>query len=256
VDAAIIASTTNLNDIITPGTYRTGAAADATLALNYPVAGRHLILMVLAGTTTVYRVQEAHTASSTDNGSVFYRRVQLNGVWQPWKVYSSARVDQTAGRVIYQWDDVNNREQLIYGDTGWRDITSLLLGDFVAPATAPRFAIRRIGNSVSFSARINPAASIATTNRSVGRKLLASYPTGFSPSPYESYNILGSGSVDTPSKAIVQIANLSTLDELWVYGDQGTWNTADIIQVRGTWLTELAWPTALPGSALGSIPNI
>lgn len=32
-------------------------------------------------------------------------------------------VDQTAGRVIKVWDYLNNREQLIYGDTGWKTAT-------------------------------------------------------------------------------------------------------------------------------------
>lgn len=35
------------------------------------------------------------------------------------------RVDQTAGRTVTVWDYLNNREQVIYADTGIQDITAL-----------------------------------------------------------------------------------------------------------------------------------
>lgn len=36
------------------------------------------------------------------------------------------RFSESAGRTVTAWDYINNREQLIYGDTGWRDVSSLL----------------------------------------------------------------------------------------------------------------------------------
>lgn len=50
---------------------------------------------------------------------------KANAVTRP--VFRSLlQIKETAGRTVSVWDYLNQREQLIYGDTGWRDVSSLL----------------------------------------------------------------------------------------------------------------------------------
>jgi hypothetical protein len=117
-----ITSGTNANTITTPGVqYVSGGWA--TTALNWPVASLDGILESFNRGSTSYVTQMFTPLSSTNR--VIYVRRCINGTWASWRALSSQRIDQTAGRAIYTWDDVNNREQLTYGDTGMRDITSL-----------------------------------------------------------------------------------------------------------------------------------
>lgn len=52
-------------------------------------------------------------------------------------------VDQSAGRVVKVWDYLNNREQLIYGYTGVRDISALVTG------LSGQVLLSRDGNNVT-----------------------------------------------------------------------------------------------------------
>jgi len=163
------------------------------------------------------------------------------GNWQPWRAFTAQRVDQTAGRAIYTWDDVNGREQLIYGDTGWREIASDLLNG----VTASYVRIRRLGSLVSlvFQNVVPPGTSSVD---------FISIPTGFRPTNHPAayyptrpalsltYQnlLLKPGSPDVVALTLNGYAS----------GHGGfsfglSWTTAD------------AWPTSLPGSANGSIPN-
>ncbi|WLV27497.1 minor tail protein [Pseudomonas phage Hadban] len=54
-------------------------------------------------------------------------------------------VKEIAGRTVSVWDYLNKREQLIYGDTGWRNIGA----DLINGVTASTALIRREGNIVS-----------------------------------------------------------------------------------------------------------
>lgn len=54
-------------------------------------------------------------------------------------------VKETAGRTVTVWDYLNNREQLIYGETGKRNI----LGDLIG-ATGGQATLSRSGNMVQF----------------------------------------------------------------------------------------------------------
>lgn len=74
-------------------------------------------------------------------------------------------VDQTAGRVVKVWDYLNNREQLIYGDTGWK--TATLINGWAGTAQ-----YRRVMNRVTVKFR-NMAGSAATSTS------FLNLPTGY-----------------------------------------------------------------------------
>lgn len=241
----------NLNTITIPGLYRTTSGANTTLANNYPVNNNGGILVVTE-MATGYVVQTYESLNGTaQSGSVTYKRQLANSVWTSWKAYHSTRVDQTAGRVIYQWDDVNARDQMIYGDTGWRDIMSLLAPAMVAAALAPKFAIRRIGNRVLLAMRASPAAATIGTARNNGMTLLNPIPVGFVTGNNHGYVMTGSGCVDTPFKCIIQGGALSTLNQFMIFGNSSAvWASGEVAMIAAEWTTDDPWPTTLPGTTI------
>lgn len=58
----------------------------------------------------------------------------------------SYTVSETVGRTVTVWDYLNNREQMIYGDTGWRDVSSWVRTD--RGYTVSLIQVRRVGGTV------------------------------------------------------------------------------------------------------------
>lgn len=140
-------------------------------------------------------------------------------------------VSQSAGRVITVWDYLNNREQLVYGDTGVRDIAASL-----PTMTEGTARIRRNGSAVSLAI---DTAKFSNT----GTFTLASViPPGFRP------DMNFNGFAVQLSGADGYRASITTAGNLAIYSYSGGW-------VRGylTWTTADTWPTALPGTAVGGV---
>lgn len=231
--------TNNLNTITASGLYRQDNSANATLANNYPVVAPGVLTVYerVAGTSLVQNYQTI-TGTLSYEARVFYTRVLQGGVWSPWRAYASSRVDQTAGRVIYQWDDLNNREQLIYGDTGIRRVET----DFKNGWTASIASLRRVGNVVTMGVyNINPTARTADIAYTV--------PTGFRPAAYGG-NIAFPVSHTTAGTAFTQITSVGDM-----YPNVSAISANGYICV-GNWTTADSWPTTLPGTAAGTIPNL
>lgn len=140
-------------------------------------------------------------------------------------------VKETAGRTVSVWDYLNNREQLIYGDTGARNILQSFNS---VDLTAGRIQIRRSGSEVELifygvkPLGYNPASPI-----------LATLPAGFRPTTALLYNTPFYGTTGNGNRCIVN-GNGTLQIYAWVDG-----NT-----VYGTlkWQTSDPWPTTLPGS--------
>jgi hypothetical protein len=228
--------TADLNTITADGIYRQATTANATLAANYPLANTIGVLYVNQASGALYVQQTFYPMASTPARS-FYTRVMSNGVWQPWRAYGSQRVDQAAGRAMYTWDDVNQREQLFYGDTGVRRIETLFINGW----TAAIASLRRTNSIVQLGLyNVSPSAQTAPTAYTL--------PSGFRPAGFggnicfptregSNWSVLvvnGAGDVQPSTVALNSIGAIHLL----------TWSTAD------------AWPTTLPGSASGSIPNL
>ena len=234
----------NLNDVLTPGMYKAEVGAVRTVANNYPAEGFSGTLEVQTRVTSTPSVIQKYIpvyGVAAREGNIFYQRVLQAGVWSPWRTYAAQRVDDTAGRAIYTWDDLAGREQLIYGDTGTRDMSSLLANGWTL-GTDGLVTLSRNGSMVTFRAR-NLVGTAATTN-----VVIPSLSTGFKP---------------ITNGLRVPIITFTGTDWLTVRSYE-----ADISLTRGntygnqyygveaSWMTQNPWPTKLPGTAVGSIPNL
>lgn len=233
----------HLDTITTAGNYRQTQGPDATLAQGYPVPSvgilnvRTRIPASDAYGPSVIQEYSPIFGTPASESRVLYRRTQTGKVWQPWQAFSSQRVDNTAGRAIYTWDDRDSREQLIYGDTGKRIISSLMnpeLGVVVAK-------LRRVMHEVELQIQINKPNGMA------GKVTLLEngIPAGFRNQHTISGFVGGSSGkqylIDYGG-ATMSIADVAT--------------AANSMFILAKWTTTDAWPTTLPGTADGGIPNL
>lgn len=227
--------TTDLNSIKSAGLYRQDSGAEATSGRNYPItSGGTLSVMEMAGTN--YLVQSFYPVKGdTSAGRTIYRREFATPNWSSWRAHNATRVDQTAGRAIYQWDDVNNREQLIYGDTGWRDISSLMINGW----TGTLF-IRRSNQTVTLYGMLNG------TSRTSDHFIATASISGFKPRPNTPF-----GTAQNVSNDTIKVLNNDATD-LFITSGAATTYTLYATYLVGDTVT---WPSTLPGSASGTVPN-
>lgn len=241
----LLAVDTNLNQILVSGIYRQPSTPNGTT--NYPMtaAGILTVFERLNDATYYSVIQEYYPVNTVMGSGVSYRRYYYsNSTWTPWRAFTSTRVDQTAGRAIYQWDDVNGRDQLLYGDTGPRDIRNdqawvdALFPTNIVPNAGNIVRVRRVGYEVELLVALdkNATGSISSAN---------AFPLGFRPAL--PVNAMGSNS----GLVLVRV----------YHGGGATginWNStavATAASVTMKYTTADPWPTTLPGSAIGSIPN-
>jgi hypothetical protein len=220
----------DLNAVRTAGVYRLSATQSALLLKNYPRDTDTGVLVVhnrTADTNTTD--QEWITFSGTNGTAGRYIRQYNNGTWSAWRYMPSHRVDQTAGRAIYEWDDLNQRDQLVYGDTGWRNVTAL------GATSAGNVYLRRYGSTVTLQWN----AWAASAGSSIG-----DMPTGFRPFAPVYLPIIH------PVSRGVRAWLLNT------NGSNAIVNAAvdEVFNTSATWQTTEAWPTTLPGTAFGALP--
>lgn len=133
-------------------------------------------------------------------------------------------MDQSVGRVVKVWDYQNSREQLVYGDTGWRNVSSLLVNGWTGTVR-----IRRVGDLVYlrvYALNGVNATSATFMNGITGfRDVLSKFtlPSGVGIDIGSSYALSAPiGSVTSTSRY-----------------EQAIWPTFDT-----------TWPTTLPGVAV------
>lgn len=142
-------------------------------------------------------------------------------------------IDQTAGRTVKVWDYINNREQLIYGDTGDRDISALLVN-----ATG-RVVISRAGNTVTLD-----IMAVAPTSDLASGGTFITIPAGFRPAVRRDLPL--------PTNATASSSrSMFVLDS----GAMGVWApaTTDSYRISLSYRTANPWPTSLPGTAVGAV---
>ena len=156
----------------------------------------------------------------------------ISGVANPSEPVKRYTIDETAGRTVTVWDYLNNREQLIYGDTGWRNVTALTT-DTTYSTTGGTF-MRRVGNTV-FVDVVGATSAIAGTGAKID---LLTLPNGFRASR-ETTSVTLSGNSPL-SRALTN-----------PYGGFSFYSVPNgqNFAVAMSWGTTNPWPTSLPGVA-------
>lgn len=247
-----IAAGTDLNTITETGLYHQGDSTQATTALNYPLhlhGGTLEVMYYGNGNPTNVEQRYTPTFGGTNGlgGKVFYTRRSFNGSWAgAWNRYAYSRMDSTAGRAMYSWDEQNSREQLVYGDTGRRNIyadadwkAALEIPGSLDFNTAQLVSIRRTLYTVELFVAYDKAAA-GTVTATTG------FPVGFRPA--QPFHVLGANSA-------------MTLFRAYNGGGASTFSFNSTTAVPAcsfqiTYTTNDAWPTALPGTAVNAISNL
>lgn len=234
-------STNNLNTIIAPGLYWQASSANAIPANNYPAisgSDRRGTLTVTRWASASWAVQQSFESFASVAGEVrISRRTQVSdGTWTAWKTFNTARVDLTSGRAMYMWDDANQRDQMIYGDTGWRDLTPLV-------GTAAWLRTRRMGNTVwVWGAAINLAAVAPS-------EVMFVLPAGFRTGSNSINALIGR---DGTAFCIFEVNLNGNLKAPFTGSTPRTTDYYFMVSFP----TSESWPTSLPGTASGFIPNL
>lgn len=210
--------------------YQTDNAA--TIANGYPAETfiGEIHSTRISHTRALYR---AYPVNWQIAGNYFYEAGFTDGVLGPWKLFTSTRVDDTAGKAIYQWDPTAGKEQMIYGDTGKRRIEQLLINGW----TGAYFAISRVGTTVSIYGTglnsLNSTSPIAIV-----------IPEGFRANgvsagvmPLSGAFTSTAGSTPVPSRTVYSTGNLEISSTV-----------AASIVISAIWTTSDPWPTTLPGT--------
>jgi hypothetical protein len=217
----------HLDTILASGVYRQDDGSKASPALGYPYSNSGGILLVFERIVNTSVQQDWRPQTRPE---LIFTRTYSSGTWTAWKVHAATRVDTTAGRAIYQWDNVNDREQLIYGDTGKR-----ILNSFIPNAGSGNVLLSRTGQMVTLL--LGDFQDTTAGTNIVWTNLI---PAGFRPANWVYMPI--------PSSRVLVIQNGGTV----TCGQ----HSGTVYQGSISWRTDEAWPTTLPGTASGVIPNI
>lgn len=160
------------------------------------------------------------------------------GQWSIANMDQRYTVTETAGRVVKVWDYVNGREQLVYGESGLRDITAL------APnITAGKLYLTRSGNEVSLL--FSDVVMGGATGSAYDMIAAGGIPVGFRPPVTHWYN-----GIDGPPG----LRRIGVASSGWVPVYLSP-VPSDFYRGKVSWSTQQAWPVSLPGTAVGTIPN-
>jgi len=227
----------DLDNIITVGLYEvaTPSGSSAATANHYPYAEAGS-MTVTPSTTGGVLIQ-----TYTTNTKGIYVRRRFSSLWSPWRHFGSSRMDTSAGRAMYAWDEVNQRDQLIYGDTGLRNVGGSIRN--TVTTTGGTLYLRRDGRTICLHVvGINFAA---TASGAVNFIDVGVMPVGFR-------------TILTGLRAaFTSAAGESRIVEAVSDGSVVIYNPTMNVPYSGTLIyqTNDAWPATLPGSSFGSIPN-
>jgi hypothetical protein len=158
-------------------------------------------------------------------------------------------VDETVGRRAFTWDAANGRWQMTYGDTGWRGISADLLNSWAGSATG--VSIRREGNTVTVAVGYRLDGSSATSD------VFYAVPTGFLRSTLVTGATILAGTLMEGSNAGIAASYTALALVGFESASYDLQCQSRNLALTGylSWHTADAWPTSLPGTAVGSIPS-
>lgn len=266
-----IGTTTNLNDVTTPGTYNVTALATGTLAKNYPHNNFAGMIEVSYNPTPARTMQRATFYRSDTKDFGVYVRSATSGNWGAWTpaatmtgsgapppgsgVVGSEYYDFDATNGASVWRRASSGWVIESGDTGWRNVASLAdSATFDFATTVPGGSYlrwRRIGSVVHLAVRVPLAESAVGTPLGTRRNGLINgslFSLGTTTNSY-----ISQGYVDISSIAMCSLTNSSTATRLDVQPISATGNvssspTSRVIGGTVSWVTNDAWPTTLPGT--------
>ena len=167
--------------------------------------------------------------------------VGAGGIWAMPGVPISAmgsHTDESVGRRVFTWDGVNSRWQMIYGDTGWRDVSTLFTGSWLG-----NWNVRRI-NSVVYHNLFNVRSGTgAVWNAPAG------FRGGISTTDVQSMPV---SRYDLASHSAIGCNNGGAGNYTVLGGAIGYAGAV----INAVITTYEAWPSSLPGTAVGSIPAL
>ncbi|ALY10727.1 hypothetical protein FDH63_gp02 [Arthrobacter phage Wayne] len=240
------------NNLIVSGLYYAAGADMASMPNSPPSMAVGVNIMVTARNAAVV-TQIAWTTSNAHNQIQFMRSL-VSGTWGPWKVIRNTNIDNTAGKAIYLWDETQNRSQLIYGDTGWRQMT------LPTEWTTGKFSLRRVGYMVTAQFSLGTPPSAVGESHGYTLSGTGGVPTGFRPFDTvfgAGFGRLGASNKRQPVNFSLNSSGTAIIERNEAAGVDGqTLTTGAACYVTVTYPTSDPWPTVLPGSALGSIPNL
>lgn len=161
------------------------------------------------------------------------------------------RLDTTVGLRVFVWDEGNSREQLIYGDTGMRNVAGVsdicpTSNGTAGNLTGISASLRRLGYMVTFTVGMTIQNAI-TAGSSIN---FGAIPTGFRPvTASDSYTPV-IGQTDGAFKGRWSVNHTNG-----EWGGRIGNGAAGAVVCAFHYSTYDAWPASLPGSAsFGSIP--
>lgn len=146
--------------------------------------------------------------------------------------------DESVGRRIFTWDNVNSRWQMTYGDTGDRTAAITYTNNWANSYGVHR--LRRIGNTVYLVAALDSTNATADAAFTV--------PSGFRPTLAAITAVAIGGGSNLPRTLSLGTDGVGTIYRAGMT-PQGGW------QLTVAYPTNDSWPSSLPGTAAGSIPQ-
>lgn len=154
-------------------------------------------------------------------------------------------LDQTIGARVWTSTGTTTSSWVVTdGNTGWRDLSSLLPSTLVKASSVGVCKICRTNNLVELQLRLNPADTLIGVNKTIAIAVGTLVSDGFKRNSYASTGVaevVGNlGSVYPLSTAQDTRILFTTLT--------GAWASTDIINASMSWFTNDTWPTAYPGT--------
>lgn len=125
---------------------------------------------------------------------------------------------------------------VMYGDTGWRNITSL---STTPDWTAVAIAVRRLGEMVTLQGRLT---RVTAGSRAALSKVF-DIPTGFRGRDYVPHGV---GQSNQANKLLIASSGQTTSD--FSLNGEGTWVAGEIVSFEATFMSRDPWPASLPGT--------
>ena len=180
-----------------------------------------------------------------------YGTRQPNGVVSapPGSTYTDTAVTCGAVKWVKMWGTGNTGWTVLYGDTGWRDIKTLL--DPFWDNTS-NIQLRRINKTVYLRSSSLKVGDNPTGARSANKGLFTNkddFPLGFRNAGWGTCHAL----VNIGSIQLGAIYSYRAAHDLTIRGVPGTgnWTKGDSCSFNLSYVTENDWPTTLPGGVSG-----